>query len=909
MSIWTKRGKDIFDPVDAAGSPRKVVNGEVQTWSTEVETAIVSAINSGAHAYATKADLDADLDHPAGTGAWVVADDDALNGIYTKTGASGSGSWQKIANLPTGPQGDVGGVAYRFDAGTADADPGTGLIRANDADLSAATELYVSKANRYGDDLSAFLATLAGSTSTHKGYLILTAPDSETQAAFNVTGVTDATGYVKLSVSGQGGATAFTDAERLIFLFSRTGNAGDLNGVNPGVTGLEVLEAETVENVRAIIQLPPKVNTISPMQFGAKDAVSNPGFNSSPAFSACLQEALDTGAKIIMDAPFDLYGGHIIPYGTQIEWLTGAWTRQRKRSVTGAFLRNGGYSTLENRKDITILNPHIDGSGYPIFEGTVVSADATTVTIDASAPTIDDYFNGDVIQITTGSASGLASWATVTDYDGASRTVVANFTSGVPAPGDQIRIGYNDPAFVLFWGPRNTKIIGGRIKNFRWERDVAYGYGSKAINLEQGHSRCLIDGVSIENCGTGIFLWARPGTVPPSSDPEEPSREDRQIVMSNIICDNVGSALTAIGTTTSPGPDGDPEQMTAIAQNWSVRNSGHNPNRLFGSGDTKMKAGVINLGGAQNLSVRNWKIQNQSTYPDTSPGYPSEPNAAAYGLSGPIGAVVWGWGRNINVEGVEYHGDCDQLIRIERPKALNVDAGNTNILHSERFDVDMKHYGTAGYAAEVDPDDSFQISRTHLTGTWKFTTDVLSNGVIGPNLGGNDFNGLHYDFLNIEIRKHNDQALITGTPERHYTVGANNPNTGRTTDVWHKGRSVQWDRARLPWLNGQTVSTPDDALSIIPLKARSGFVIISSETNGLRMMFDFRTHDPNGIPSAQVGTGPLIPDATTVGTGSLVAGGGPDVSFNIGIGSDGNMYVSNRRGSTVVWNYTVIGHE
>ncbi|WP_421930125.1 hypothetical protein [Nitratireductor rhodophyticola] len=255
MTVFTKRGVDIFAPTDAAGNLRKVINGEVQVWSAEVERAIYYAMVSGNLAYATKADLDDDLAHDDGTVAWVVADTEALNGIYVKSGASGSGSWTKERNLPTGPQGDIGGVAYRFDAGTADADPGTGLIRANNADLSAATELYVSKSNRYGDDLSGFLATLAGSTSSHKGYLTLTAPDSETQAAFNVTGVTDATGYVKLSVSGQGGATAFIDAERLFFLFSRTGNAGDLNGVNPGTTGLGLLEANTPAAARAILEI------------------------------------------------------------------------------------------------------------------------------------------------------------------------------------------------------------------------------------------------------------------------------------------------------------------------------------------------------------------------------------------------------------------------------------------------------------------------------------------------------------------------------------------------------------------------------------------------------------------------------------------------------------------------------
>lgn len=52
------------------------------------------AAQSGADiAFTTKALMDADLAHPANTRAIVTADIDANKGIYTKTGASGSGDW------------------------------------------------------------------------------------------------------------------------------------------------------------------------------------------------------------------------------------------------------------------------------------------------------------------------------------------------------------------------------------------------------------------------------------------------------------------------------------------------------------------------------------------------------------------------------------------------------------------------------------------------------------------------------------------------------------------------------------------------------------------------------------------------------------------------------------------------
>jgi hypothetical protein len=52
---------------------------------------------NGNFAFATKAAMDADLAHAAGTTAVVYADTDANNGSYVKVGASGSGSWSRYS--------------------------------------------------------------------------------------------------------------------------------------------------------------------------------------------------------------------------------------------------------------------------------------------------------------------------------------------------------------------------------------------------------------------------------------------------------------------------------------------------------------------------------------------------------------------------------------------------------------------------------------------------------------------------------------------------------------------------------------------------------------------------------------------------------------------------------------------
>ncbi len=310
MNVWTKRGVDIVAPTDAAGNPRKVVNGEMQTWMTEVERLFnTGAFNSvdAVGLYADRSTFDGEAEgfvyvsidgdgagsssavvfikESAASGDWsppvpfqgdkgwsplfrVVSDGARrLLEVYDWIGGDGEkpdligyiGAAGITANIAEaidvrGSQGVAGtGLSWNFDDGTADADPGAGNLRADAADLSAATELFVSKTSAGGDPVASFLAGLTNSTSTHKGYLIVTDPSTASQATFDVTGTTDAAGYVKLAVSGHSGALAFDDATLLSVVFSRTGNAGDLNGINPGPAGLAVLGAETPDAARGVL--------------------------------------------------------------------------------------------------------------------------------------------------------------------------------------------------------------------------------------------------------------------------------------------------------------------------------------------------------------------------------------------------------------------------------------------------------------------------------------------------------------------------------------------------------------------------------------------------------------------------------------------------------------------------------
>jgi hypothetical protein len=88
--------------------------------------------------------------HVAG-GAYRI---DAALGALTRT-------WRYVP-VGLGAEGDslTTGISWWFAAAIADADPGAGALRFNNASLAGVTQIYVDNLNRFGGDVSAWLGFL-----------------------------------------------------------------------------------------------------------------------------------------------------------------------------------------------------------------------------------------------------------------------------------------------------------------------------------------------------------------------------------------------------------------------------------------------------------------------------------------------------------------------------------------------------------------------------------------------------------------------------------------------------------------------------------------------------------------------------------------------------------------------------
>ncbi len=154
--------------------------------------------------------------------------DDIMAVMFERTGNVG-------ATGDAGSNGTDGanpGLTYTFSTTTTDSDPGAGYLRANNADLSAATALYIDDADANANAVEAELLSWDDVTNaTSKGKLVITTPVDGAAVVFDITGAsTDATGYVKLAVTYSAGATSFANDAVISVQFAPAGNDGGGSG-------------------------------------------------------------------------------------------------------------------------------------------------------------------------------------------------------------------------------------------------------------------------------------------------------------------------------------------------------------------------------------------------------------------------------------------------------------------------------------------------------------------------------------------------------------------------------------------------------------------------------------------------------------------------------------------------------
>lgn len=133
------------------------------------------------------------------------------------------------------------GVQYEADTGsTADSDPGPGLLKWNNATQASATVLFLDDNTTDGASLTGWWSALEAG-----GFCYLQhATDQDTWQIWEITSVTDASGYVKLAVSLIANGGSFADGDPMLVTLQQgitSGSAawGSITGTLPSQTDLQ----------------------------------------------------------------------------------------------------------------------------------------------------------------------------------------------------------------------------------------------------------------------------------------------------------------------------------------------------------------------------------------------------------------------------------------------------------------------------------------------------------------------------------------------------------------------------------------------------------------------------------------------------------------------------------------------
>lgn len=569
---------------------------------------------------------------------------------------------------------------------------------------------------------------------------------------------------------------------------------------------------------------------------------------------------------VYMDAIYDGEAQVLTVSGTTVRWASNAWLQQTDTSVTGAFFTNVGSVAGDRAQNGIILeNPQIDGSLYPSPVEVIFDSGSTTTAVifTSAASAVDDFYNDLFLQIATGTDASGVGVRLITDYVGSTRTAtLASALPNAPVLNDKAVIGYNDNAIGFAWGTENARIIGGVLKNYPMEEMVAPGAGGKGINFEQGCRDCEAIGVTVENCMTAFFASGKSGTmstgVPASVE---------GIRFTGGHAENCGALLTIANLDGVAGIPDAGNEVEVIASNLTYHNCGHAPYRFVGT--QQQKSGIINLMGCNGATISNIRGHNDAGFEVYPVDYAAR---CGFGLSGDVGAFVWGHARNTTLRDLHHYGDLDAAVHVGRVRALGDDAPPSGLVTEMRgWNIDgLTVAGTV--ALVVSRDEVTGVNGAEITGYWRIAVGAATAFVPA---GLSAATSLVLDITEISTGKRvigtPAQLLVRGNTFADYPTG--------TTDL------RLFDR--------RSITLADDAATSFTPLVTAGLMKFTADESLLC-----------GIVRYRVGATPQcsildIQSNQAATTGALAGTTGTDTNFTFSTHTDGKIYIENRRGASI----------
>lgn len=561
--------------------------------------------------------------------------------------------------------------------------------------------------------------------------------------------------------------------------------------------------------------------------------------------------------------------------GLLMDFKHGSVLRQTKRSVTGAFVTNVTTVAADRvQTDIDIINPQIDGNSYPdpiILE--VASATTNTITFTAAASAVDDAYTGLMFQCMDGALANATGTGTITDYVGSTRTAtLAAALPSAPAAGVDVQLGYNDNGIGFAWGGERINIVRGHIRGYKHAKSTPPVLGSKGANLEQGVDDATIIGTRFTDCGTAVFLSGKDGDHTTGA-----SKRVVGVRVSGIHAKRCGSMLTLMNLDSAAGIANVGDELEAVIENSTYHNCGHAGLRIVGT--AQEKCGIINLGGANGVTVHNIRGHNDTDVVTQLGGYPTDYAArVGFGLSGPPGALLWGHCRNSSFSDLHHWGDLDAAVHLGRARAFGDDAPPG--LVTELIGWNIRNLNVHGTLARiVSRDESLGFDSSQIQGFWELIVDTVTDVFVPPQFTA-------AAGLILDIKRRSDGTQIIGTAKDILARG----NTFADYIIGEKTDLRLADRRRITLAD-------DTVYSFVPLRNHGTLKLAGSPGVGGASL------NNGSVTLGIFGGAVAVKDYGTnvsVGTTALTNGtaDGVDGNWNVHSVVSDKIYIKNRTGGT-----------
>lgn len=672
-------------PSSGANKPKK---SEIRKLLAGYEQIINAFISGGGLIYASKAALDADLAKAANSMAWVMGDATvANNGVYRKNGASGSGSWTRVADLPYSfiIASDVGaGTPNAIQATTSLPVSGSALVWLNVFEANSGTPVTVS----FNGGPTLTIKTNAGNNVAAGGLV----------AGTIVLGVVSG-GTFRL-VSDQAGAAVLAACEAA------------QAAAEAAAAGINIRYVADRAALKAVNTTAAKLAYLGePGREGQFQFVSGD-------FSANVAVDTQEGIWIKSDS---------------VASSLGCWERVDKQELDIRWF-GADASAADNKLAIQAAFNVASGFGYSGFRAPLVLQETYFAT--GGMYTRGNLHvkgrNGGGFKAKVGGYSGTGAFITNVSTVAAERAVDNVWFDGVVIDLSLITYEGNttnsENCLGFARGASNVKVtnclLKGAAPNFNI---VSGGVGGKGLNMDGGVRGAIVYGNRFEGNYQGWSIRANEGEFTSGDGKEQVTKI---IGFGNHFEDNM-IALCLNGRDANEDPDMDAADMMVEIYASTAKNNGFCPG-FKASNSNRYKSGIIMAGEAQNVLIDGFRSYNDPDYITQKGGWPTTGDVIGQGLSGPIGAVLYGWGGNCQFRNIVHNGDVDQLAVLGRAYAIGDDAAPTRSIVCNKFDVEIHHVGSCINLVRQDMYDQVSSS-SNATGHWRIRPDVVTGALIHAN--------------------------------------------------------------------------------------------------------------------------------------------------------------------------------